>query len=56
MRAQNGYATDSLGGSGVAIFRHPGAYRTATTSANVTVSSDGANLIYTFTGSGTITF
>jgi len=44
------------GGSGVAIFRHPGAYRTATTSANVTVSSDGSNVIYTFTGSGTITF
>jgi hypothetical protein len=56
MRAQPGYASDSLGGSGVAIFRHPGAYRTATTSANVTVSSDGSNVIYTFTGSGTITF
>jgi hypothetical protein len=50
------YGRPGAGGSGIAVLRYPGAFRPATISANVTYTSDGANLIYTFTGSGTITF
>jgi hypothetical protein len=41
----------------VAIFRHPYAFRTAsTTGANVVVTTVSGNIVYSFYSSGTITF
>jgi hypothetical protein len=52
-----GTLSGGSGGSGVVILRYPGAYKPATvTGSNVTYTSDGSNLIYTFYSSGTITF
>ena len=46
----------SAGGSGVVIISYPTSYKLATTSGTVTQTSVGGNYIFTFTGSGTITF
>lgn len=48
--------TGTTGGSGVVIVSYPTTYRTAVTSGTVTQTTSGGNYIYTFTGSGTITF
>lgn len=47
-----GYA----GGSGVVIISYPATNKAASTTGPVYVSLAGGNQIYTFTGSGTITF
>ena len=52
-----GSATSSgAGGSGVVIIAYPLTYKAATTTGTVTYSQGGGNNVYTFTGSGTITF
>jgi hypothetical protein len=48
--------TGGTGGSGVVIISYPSGYRLATTTGTVTQTTSGGNYIYTFTGSGTITF
>ena len=44
------------GGSGVVIIAYAQSYKAATTTGSVTITASGGNQIYTFTGSGTITF
>jgi hypothetical protein len=46
----------AAGGSGIVIISFANTYRTATASGTFTVANVGGNYIYTFTGSGTITF
>lgn len=48
--------TGGNGGSGVVIVSYSNSYRDATTTGTVTRTTSGTNIIYTFTGSGTITF
>ena len=44
------------GGSGVVIVSYPTSFRLATATGTYTQTSSGGNYIFTFTGSGTITF
>jgi hypothetical protein len=44
------------GGSGIVIVRHPDTDAAATTTGSPTVTTSGGFRIYTFTGSGSITF
>ena len=44
------------GGSGVVIISYPTTYSMATTTGSPMYSESGGNRIFTFTGSGTITF
>jgi len=44
------------GGSGVVIIAYPSTFKDASTTGTVTRTTSGGNTIYTFTGSGTITF
>jgi hypothetical protein len=45
----------SAGGSGVVIVQYPATYNPATVTGSPTYNVIGANRVYTFTGSGTIT-
>jgi hypothetical protein len=45
-----------MGGSGIAVVRYPDVYAEATTTGSPTYTVSGGYRIYTFTGSGTITF
>jgi len=44
------------GGSGTLIISYSNAYRPATATGSYTFANTGGNYVYTFTGSGTITF
>jgi hypothetical protein len=44
------------GGSGVVIISYPNTYKLATATGTYAQTSSGGNYIFTFTGSGTITF
>jgi hypothetical protein len=48
--------TGTTGGSGVVILSYPNTYALATTTGTVTQTTVGSNYVFTFTGSGTITF
>ena len=49
-------AFPASGGSGICIIYYPNTYDLASTTGSPTYSNSGGNHIYTFTGSGTITF
>ena len=51
-----GDGTKGTGGSGVVIIRHASAFDLATTTGSPTITIAGGNTIYTFTGSGTISW
>ena len=51
-----GNAAGGNGGSGIVIIRHASTFDTATTTGSPTVTISGGNTIYTFTGSGTISW
>jgi hypothetical protein len=46
----------SAGGSGVVVISYPTGYKLATATGTYTQTTSGGNYIFTFTGSGTITF
>jgi hypothetical protein len=50
------YQAGGSGGSGVVVIAYPSAYKDATATGTYTKTTAGGNTIYTFTGSGTITF
>jgi hypothetical protein len=57
----NGYSSGDWGsggsgGSGVVILRHLDSFPQATTTGSPTITTSGGYRIYTFTGSGSITF
>ena len=52
----NGGNSMTAGASGVVIIAYSNIYKLATVSGSVTQTNVGGNYIYTFTGSGTITF
>ena len=49
-------ASGAAGGSGIVIIRYPDSYAAASTTGTVAASASPGYRIYTFTGSGTITF
>jgi hypothetical protein len=55
-RLTGGSAAGGSGGSGVVIIRYADTYPAATTTGSPTVTVTGGYRIYTFTGSGSITF
>jgi hypothetical protein len=44
------------GGSGIIIVSYANTYKPATATGTYTLNNTGGNYVYTFTGSGTITF
>jgi hypothetical protein len=46
----------AAGGSGIVVIRYPTTYSAATTTGTVSYTTTDTYRIYTFTGSGTITF
>jgi hypothetical protein len=48
--------TGGAGGSGIVVISYPNGYNLATATGTYTQTSSGGNYIFTFTGSGTITF
>jgi hypothetical protein len=44
------------GGSGIVVVAYPSGYKDATATGTYAKTTSGGNTIYTFTGSGTITF
>ena len=51
-----GQSGNGAGGSGIVIISFANTFRAATATGTFTLSNTGGNYIYTFTGSGTITF
>jgi len=51
-----GQSGGGAGGSGVVIVAYPSTFKDASTTGTVARTTSGGNTIYTFTGSGTITF
>jgi hypothetical protein len=51
-----GVSTTGNGGSGIVIISYAATYKDATVTGSGSVITSGGNQIYTFTGSGTITF
>ena len=53
----NGYCGGGgAGGSGVVVLRHPSTFRQAATTGSPTITQVNGYIVYTFTGTGTITF
>ena len=50
------FGVSGAGGSGVVIISYLSGYKDATATGTYTKTTSGGNTIYTFTGSGTITF
>jgi hypothetical protein len=48
--------SNRAGGSGIVIISYPNGYKLATATGTYTQTASGGNYIFTFTGSGTITF